>query len=253
MQHVGIAIHDINDVDCNNDGSPHIFQLMTQSTETAKILWDPTSLKRLRLRCPQAKLYAHAMFKMVIGKGYTIHLFREHYKYLCEQHFHGYVVHIPANIEVNYCVGEIKRLLKSAAKHLGSTPARTTVYFEHVPSEYYSENMHVFGEKLRDAKVDLPVGLCIDTCHLYASGISLSSIESARNYITQIENVGLPLLIHLNDSIGDLGSFVDRHAELGTKIWKDDKSGLKYIKNTTHDKIIELADPKSSLELLLAL
>jgi len=249
----GIAVHDLEDV------TPEIvvYQLMTQSTKTAEIIWDHESIKELRHKCPNARLYSHAMFKIVLGKGYTIYLFREHYLYLCKEQFQGYVVHIPANMEVDYCIAEIKRLLKSTEKFINAN-ARIThmpiVYFEHIPSEYYSANMHVFGKKLRsmvkNSNISIPVGLCIDTCHLYVSGISLASANTAREYMTEIESVGLPILMHLNDSVNELGSFNDRHGELGSKIWKDDKSGLRYLKNTTYDKIIELGEAQSSIALL---
>lgn len=251
---LGIAVHDLADV------TPEIkiYQLMTQSTKTGEIMWTPELIKQLRRVSPNAKLYSHAMFKVVIGKGYTIHIFREHYLYLCQQRFHGYVVHIPANMEVNYCIAEIAKLLKSVEKHIrGKVQHMPIVYFEHVPSEYYSVHMREFGIKLNEMiqqeRISIPVGLCIDTCHLYVSGISLADAETARNYITDIEETRLPILIHLNDSVGDFGSFIDRHDELGAKIWKDDKSGLKYIKNITHDKILELANSQQSLELLAQL
>jgi endonuclease IV len=131
------------------------------------------------------------------------------------------------------------------------------VYFEHVPSEYYSVNMHIFGQKLKAAcgslNLDIPVGLCIDTCHLYASGISFADTETVRHYMLDIQNVGLPILIHLNDSVGDFGSFIDRHDVLGAKIWKEVNSGLKFIKNTPFPKILEIANCRSSLELLAEL
>lgn len=61
-------------------------------------------------------------------------------------------------------------------------------------------------------------GLCIDTCHLFASGYDLRTNESANKVIEKIENiVGLQALkvIHLNDSKGPLGSNLDRHEHIG--------------------------------------
>ncbi|HEV3433724.1 MAG TPA: deoxyribonuclease IV [Nitrososphaera sp.] len=61
-------------------------------------------------------------------------------------------------------------------------------------------------------------GLCIDTCHLFASGYDLRTKESASIVIEKIENiVGMQALkvIHLNDSKGPLGSNLDRHEHIG--------------------------------------
>jgi len=165
--------------------------------------------------------------------------------------FYGYIVHIPANIDMDYCIDFIKKLFKHTLRN-ANPQHKVKVFFEHVPSEIYGKaaKMAEFGRKLKSANLPLPVGLCIDTCHMYASGISLASHNAAASYIREIETSGLPYIIHLNDSIGDEGSFIDRHAELGTKIWLNDKSGLEYIKHLSCDKIIELADPSSSLTVL---
>jgi deoxyribonuclease-4 len=65
---------------------------------------------------------------------------------------------------------------------------------------------------------DVPVGYCLDTCHLLAAGYDVSSATGLRDTIRQaasvlgIDNVKL---IHANDSKTALGSHVDRHANIG--------------------------------------
>lgn len=71
------------------------------------------------------------------------------------------------------------------------------------------------------------VGVCWDTCHLFASGYSLSEIDSL---ITHFDNIcGLDYLkaIHLNDSKSSFNSHVDRHANIGTGLI--DMSDLKQL------------------------
>lgn len=255
MNNVGIALHGISDDEMNILKKYNIdtVQIMSQHTGDGSIIWTPEMINHLRSVVPNVKIYSHAMFKIVLGKYYpTTDIFTEHYKYLCKMGVHGYVVHIPSNIEMNYCVEFVAKLFKKTYQNLGDVKPTTRVYFEHVPSEIYSvaNNMVKLGSKLKEKNLLLPVGLCIDTCHLYVSGISLESKTSAGNYIRTVELVGIPLLIHFNDSQGEFSSFIDRHAQLGTKIWLNDKSGMKYISNTEHDKILELANPVSSLELL---
>ena len=61
-------------------------------------------------------------------------------------------------------------------------------------------------------------GLCVDTCHLFASGYDLRTDESVNKVIENIKNtVGLKAVkvIHLNDSKGPLGSNLDRHEHIG--------------------------------------
>ena len=62
------------------------------------------------------------------------------------------------------------------------------------------------------------LGLCLDSCHLYASGYDVSTSDGLRDTLDQCDRlVGLDRLhaLHLNDSIPPLGSNRDRHALLG--------------------------------------
>lgn len=65
---------------------------------------------------------------------------------------------------------------------------------------------------------DRRVGVCIDTQHLFASGISFSSIDEADKLMELIDtSLGLSRIgcIHLNDSKVPQGSLRDRHENLG--------------------------------------
>jgi len=62
------------------------------------------------------------------------------------------------------------------------------------------------------------VGVCVDTCHLFAAGYDLRTSEAYRQTMLQFaEVVGFEWLraVHVNDSKGGLGSRVDRHEHLG--------------------------------------
>ena len=62
------------------------------------------------------------------------------------------------------------------------------------------------------------VGVCLDTCHLFAAGYDLRTPESYAATMTQLATViGLDRVraVHVNDSQGGLGSHLDRHAALG--------------------------------------
>lgn len=69
-----------------------------------------------------------------------------------------------------------------------------------------------------EARTDLPVGFCLDTCHLLASGYD---IATAAGLTATIQSASASLgwdsvrLIHANDSKTPLGSRVDRHENIG--------------------------------------
>jgi deoxyribonuclease-4 len=62
------------------------------------------------------------------------------------------------------------------------------------------------------------VGFCLDTCHVTAAGYDMSTPDGAEGVLASFEALcGLEQLyvVHLNDSIGTLGSRLDRHAHIG--------------------------------------
>ncbi len=69
-------------------------------------------------------------------------------------------------------------------------------------------------DKIRSRRV----GVCLDTCHLLASGYDIRSENSVKETMKEFESkVGIErlLVLHMNDSKGDIGSNLDRHENLG--------------------------------------
>ena len=62
------------------------------------------------------------------------------------------------------------------------------------------------------------IGVCIDTCHIFAAGYDISTAEGWNRTMKEFDQViGLEYLkgLHLNDSFRDLGSHIDRHENIG--------------------------------------
>jgi deoxyribonuclease-4 len=79
-------------------------------------------------------------------------------------------------------------------------------------------------EELRDIRdlasevTDLPIGYCLDTCHLFAAGFDISTQSGLGKTIRQADELlGMSNVhvIHANDSKAPFGSNVDRHAKIG--------------------------------------
>ena len=72
--------------------------------------------------------------------------------------------------------------------------------------------------RLAAESTDLPVGFCLDTCHLLASGFDITTPDGLRATLRQArQTLGMESVrvIHANDSKGVLGSHLDRHANIG--------------------------------------
>jgi deoxyribonuclease-4 len=68
--------------------------------------------------------------------------------------------------------------------------------------------------------VDCPerVGVCLDTCHIFAAGYDLRTPEAYAATMAEFDRVvelGRVRLVHANDSKRELGSRVDRHDAIG--------------------------------------
>jgi deoxyribonuclease IV len=77
------------------------------------------------------------------------------------------------------------------------------------------------------------LGVCVDSCHIFAAGYSFDRPERYDEMITQLDRtVGISRLRvwHLNDSCRDCGSRVDRHAGIGAG-----KMGLEPFRAIVND------------------
>ena len=73
-------------------------------------------------------------------------------------------------------------------------------------------------QAILDACRDLPLGICVDTAHLFASGWDIRTTAGLDRTLAEIERViGLDrvAVIHVNDSKTALNSRVDRHEHIG--------------------------------------
>ncbi len=76
------------------------------------------------------------------------------------------------------------------------------------------------------------LGICLDTCHLFAAGYDLRTAESLQATLDQFQSaIGLQklLLLHLNDCRGDLAARMDRHEHVG--LGKIGEQGFRAILN----------------------
>jgi deoxyribonuclease-4 len=111
------------------------------------------------------------------------------------------------------------------------------------------------------------LGVCLDSCHLLASGYDVRSLEGVDEMVARFdEEVGLEKLrsLHLNDSQQPLGSNRDRHAAVGKGEMGEDGcaaflstpafDGLPCILETPGDDQTERGGPaRDQIELTIAL
>lgn len=96
------------------------------------------------------------------------------------------------------------------------------------------------------------VGICLDTCHLFASGYDLRTKETLNDVMKQFKKtlgIARLKLVHVNDSKAGLGEHKDRHehigkGEIGAAGFKallahPDFQNMNFILETKHDPLIK--------------
>ncbi len=96
------------------------------------------------------------------------------------------------------------------------------------------EELRTLRDLAREA-TDIPVGFCLDTCHLLAAGYDIAQAAGLCETLSSAEEqLGLAHvhLIHANDSRAPLGSRVDRHASIG-----EGHIGLEGFRRILHSRL----------------
>jgi len=130
----------------------------------------------------------------------------------------------------------MKRLTASLTSILGSIPSSVRVLLENSAGTAHSlgSTIRELGRILNNLKRPQNLGICLDTCHLFAAGYDLRRGEAVETLFSEIKKyVGITRLglIHLNDSKYDAGAFKDRHEHIGKG-----KIGLTGIKSILRRK-----------------
>jgi deoxyribonuclease IV len=143
------------------------------------------------------------------------------------------VVHLGSHLGKGIAVG-ISNVAEACNEALSHSTGEASILLENMAGQSHSvgsrfEELKAILEKV---KVDERVGVCLDSCHAFASGFDLRDKAAVDHTMGLFEElVGLDKLkvIHLNDSKGTLGSKLDRHENIGKG-----KIGRKGIRDFLH-------------------
>ena len=143
------------------------------------------------------------------------------------------VVHLGSHLGKGTAVG-IANIAGACNEATAASNGRTVVLLENMAGQKNCVGARF--EELRSIldKVKQPdrVGVCLDSCHLYAAGFDLVGDEAVAGTMGLFHDiVGMKDLkvVHLNDSKGPLGSRLDRHENIG-----EGKIGRKGIQSFLH-------------------
>jgi deoxyribonuclease-4 len=138
--------------------------------------------------------------------------------------------------DAEWMIDRVSEALNMATK---LHPSRATILLENTAGEagdvgYTFEQIREIILRLRNSSA---IGICYDTCHGFAAGYDIRTKKDVDALVQRIDaTVGLNRLkgMHLNDSLSDFGSHVDRHWHIG-----EGKIGLEGFNALLHHPVFK--------------
>jgi endonuclease IV len=222
-----------------NFGAAQIFLAGPQKQEFVKSSEsDEAPLAEYLTANPELYVVAHATYLDYpwSKKPYTITFIKRELAYCARTGLRGLVIHL--NKATPETVAEVVPLIMDGtATHAaggagGAAGGASPILFLETPCLLPANAIYSAPVDLVELFVRLGnpehVGLCIDTAHLWSSGVDLSTVEGCRAWLSAFDELRrekcvLPnnrLLLHFNDSQKALGCGKDHHGVLGSdNIW----------------------------------
>jgi deoxyribonuclease-4 len=116
------------------------------------------------------------------------------------------------------CLDQIIKSLKEFEHLAAEGPTRLLIETTAGQGSSVGHRFEHLGYLLSHLEKTIPIGICIDTCHIFAAGYDIRTKKAWEVTLEQFDQiVGLKHLyaLHVNDSLKPLGSRRDRHAPLG--------------------------------------
>ncbi|MDX1414459.1 MAG: deoxyribonuclease IV [Candidatus Promineifilaceae bacterium] len=117
-------------------------------------------------------------------------------------------------------LGNIARALKRLLKETADSAPGSTICLETMAGQ--GTNLGFRFEQLayllENGGPDARLGVCFDTCHVFAAGYDIRSLEAYEETMAEFDRIiGLEQIkvFHFNDSKFELGQRKDRHAHIG--------------------------------------
>ena len=116
--------------------------------------------------------------------------------------------------------GGIQRVARAINRAMDKVGPSVTILIENTSGQgncigHRFEHLAAILERIDNSE---RVGVCLDTCHLFAAGYDIRKEKDYRSTLREFDRlIGIKTIkaFHVNDSRKDLGSRVDRHCHIG--------------------------------------
>jgi deoxyribonuclease-4 len=129
------------------------------------------------------------------------------------------VAHIGSHMGKGTMEG-VKNVVGACNEALDANPGKTVLLIETMAGQNHSvgsrfEELRLILDGVKESE---RMGVCLDTCHVFAAGFDLSSkpaVERTMGLFGDIVGKERLKVVHLNDSLGPVGGGLDRHEYVG--------------------------------------
>lgn len=119
---------------------------------------------------------------------------------------------------IEECLDRIVKSLNSFENLVQNGPTRLLLEATAGQGTSVGHKFEHLGYILKNRRKTIPMGVCIDTCHIFSAGYDIRTEEGWEKTLNEFdEKVGLSHLyaFHINDSMMDYNCRKDRHASIG--------------------------------------
>jgi len=209
-------------------------QVFTQSPR----MWRPTAhkpeaIERFKERRAEAKIggvVCHALYLLNLGapKFYkqSIAALSATVDTACAIEADGVIFHVGSHLGTGF-EKALDRVVKALAQCLERCDERTWLLMENTAGAGGTIGRSIAELAAIYHRLDHHprLGLCLDSCHLYASGYDITDRSQLDRLLQEVDDaIGLDRLraLHVNDSAAPLASNRDRHANIGDGLMGDE-------------------------------
>lgn len=124
--------------------------------------------------------------------------------------------HVEAGVE--YGISRVVKALDLVHKELAEYKVKIALEITAGQGSTLGSDFSEIGQMIESTQASDRLAVCFDTCHALAAGYEFRDVASYQKMIDDFDSlIGLDRLtvIHVNDSVQDVGSHVDRHAHIG--------------------------------------
>lgn len=207
-------------------------QIFVSGPQKLKFNIDDEQIEKIKSLTKDIKIIAHGAYAAFPwnGKPYPAIFIKKELEICRRANISGLVIHL-GKPDISTVIKTIPSLMNDIGPliFLETPSVKPESSHYEIPKKLFI----LFSKIYKIDKDKSCFGLCVDTAHIWACGINITSFKDATAWLTEFEKLLLiippkNILFHLNDSLSFCGSGIDRHANIaeGT-IWSGYKFRLK--------------------------